>query len=75
MENTGPKDPATALELQAEGLRRTNARRQADIRTMVKEIARLSDLIDRDENFAAQYDAAAAELRAPRIIVHARGDA
>ena len=66
---TSPKDPATALELQAEGLHRTNAARQDQIRDLAKEIAKLSDLIDRDEAFAAQYDAAAAELRKPKVQI------
>lgn len=65
----GPADPATSLELQAEGLRRTNAERQERIVTLAKEIAQLSNLSDRDAAFADQYEKAAAELREPKIIL------
>lgn len=69
LSRTPPADPATALDQRAEGLRRTNAERQERIVTLAKEIAQLSNLSDRDAAFADQYEAAAAELREPKITV------
>ena len=67
--NSGPTDPATSLDLQAEGLRKTNAMRQARIVELAKEIAELSNRVDRDAAFADQYEAAAAELRTPKVVI------
>lgn len=61
--NTGPKDPATNLEIQAQGLRDTISARALRIIELNREIGRLIADNDRDEVFANQYDAAASQLR------------
>lgn len=61
--NTGPKDPALHLELQAEALEKSIERRKVQILELAEQMGDLSDANTRDASFAQQYRDAAGQLR------------
>lgn len=63
--NTGPKDPALALEIEAEALEKTVAARTTEILDLARRMGELTANNDRDKAFAAQYRDAAAQLADP----------